>query len=70
MAGRVPAAYLKVAFWVLLSFLPFRRINKLRITNVRAGFDSPRLHHRSYYLPVISIRHRMQAWFADHDYIR
>jgi hypothetical protein len=36
----VPAVYLKVAFCPFLSFLPFRRINKLRVVNKRTGFES------------------------------
>jgi len=28
---RVPAVYLKMAFWLLLAFLPFRRISKLSV---------------------------------------
>ena len=40
MSGRVPAVYLKVVFWELLSFLPFCKINKLRRFNKHTLFES------------------------------
>jgi hypothetical protein len=36
VTSRVPAVYLKLAFW---PFLSFRRINKLRMINEHAGFE-------------------------------
>src|SRR5271157_492539 len=48
VVGRVPAVYLKLAFWPFVSFLSFCRINKLRIINERAEFDPPPL-------PILSV---------------
>lgn len=45
MAGRAPAMYLKLAFCLFLPFLPFRRINKLRVVNMRTGFEPLQVHH-------------------------
>ena len=41
MVGRVPAVYLKLAFWPFVPVLPFRRINKLNRLIEHAEFDPP-----------------------------
>ena len=41
---RVPAVYLRLAFWAFLAIWARRKMSKLRVLNTLLHCDSPRLH--------------------------
>lgn len=54
---RVPAVYLTLANSLLLAFLTFNEINKLRVISEAQNSDSPRLHQfPALNLPVNAVR--------------
>lgn len=53
---RVPAVYLKLAFWAFLAILPFRRISKLRAVSEDTGFESHPDRDRSREAALLLLR--------------